>query len=295
MNPVAFTYDWGMVTDLARRNQARLCGKLGVEHILVSADIARKRRNVRKNVEAWLKRPDLGMVPLFMAGDKQFFYHANRLRKEMDIDLVLFCTCPLEVTHFKTGFCGVRTTSGGMYFNFPLARILRLAMYYARQYATNPGYWNSSFSDTLGAFVSAFFMVPNWLNLYDFVLWDEDTIARTLREEYDWETSPDTLSTWRIGDGTAAFYNYIYYKVAGFTEHDTFRSNQIREGFISREKAMELTTTENQPRWDSMMWYARTIGFDFAEAVKAINSIPPLYETSPETYRRKIPQASEAA
>src|SRR5689334_10937014 len=40
MHPVAFTYDWGMVTDLARRNQARLCGKLGVEHILRSADIA---------------------------------------------------------------------------------------------------------------------------------------------------------------------------------------------------------------------------------------------------------------
>ncbi|HYG44714.1 MAG TPA: hypothetical protein VEA17_17480, partial [Bordetella sp.] len=31
MTPLTFTYDWGMVTDLARRNQARLCGKLGVE------------------------------------------------------------------------------------------------------------------------------------------------------------------------------------------------------------------------------------------------------------------------
>ena len=39
LNPVAYTYDWGMVTDLARRNQMRMCGKLGVEHILVSADI----------------------------------------------------------------------------------------------------------------------------------------------------------------------------------------------------------------------------------------------------------------
>ena len=40
MHPVAFTYDWGMVTDLGRRNQARICGKLGVEHILRSANIA---------------------------------------------------------------------------------------------------------------------------------------------------------------------------------------------------------------------------------------------------------------
>lgn len=46
----------------------------------------------------------------------------------------------------------------------------------------------------------------------------------------------DTNTTWRIGDGTAAFYNYVYYTVAGFTEHDTFRSNQIREGQMTREE-----------------------------------------------------------
>ena len=73
MHPVAFTYDWGMVTDLARRNIARVCGKLGVEHVVVSADIARKRRFIRDNVSAWLRRPHLGAIPLFMAGDKQYF------------------------------------------------------------------------------------------------------------------------------------------------------------------------------------------------------------------------------
>ncbi len=42
LKPLAFSYDWGMITDLARRNQARLCAKLGVEHILISADIRKK-------------------------------------------------------------------------------------------------------------------------------------------------------------------------------------------------------------------------------------------------------------
>ena len=31
MNPVTYTYDWGMVTDLGRRNISRMCGELGVE------------------------------------------------------------------------------------------------------------------------------------------------------------------------------------------------------------------------------------------------------------------------
>jgi glucosamine--fructose-6-phosphate aminotransferase (isomerizing) len=62
LKPVAFSYDWGMVTDLGRRNQARMCHALGVEHIWISADIKAKRANIRRNVLAWMKRPRLGTV-----------------------------------------------------------------------------------------------------------------------------------------------------------------------------------------------------------------------------------------
>ena len=51
LHPITFTYDWGMVNDLARRNQARVVGKLGIEHIVISADIRTKRANIRKNLE----------------------------------------------------------------------------------------------------------------------------------------------------------------------------------------------------------------------------------------------------
>ena len=87
----------------------------------------------------------------------------------------------------------------------------------------------------------------------------------------------DTKSTWRIGDGTAAFYNYIYYTVAGFTEHDTFRSNQIREGQITRKKAIELVKEENLPRYPNLQWYLDTVGLDFKEVISVVNSIPRLY------------------
>ena len=65
---------------------------------------------------------------------------------------------------------------------------------------------------------------------------------------YDWEKAPDTSTTWRIGDGTAAFYNYVYHLVAGFSEHDTFRSNQIREGQITRVEALALIEPPEDPR-----------------------------------------------
>ena len=90
LNPVAFTYDWGMVTDIARRNIFRMCGELGVEHILVSADIRKKRLNVKKNIEAWLKKPEL-FISFIYGGDKQFYLHAHRLRKIWILNYLCLC------------------------------------------------------------------------------------------------------------------------------------------------------------------------------------------------------------
>ena len=111
-----------------------------MEHIWVSADIKQKRRNVRKNVEAWLKRPELGMVPLFMAGDKQFMYHANRLMKETDIRLMVYANNRYEQTDFKAGFCGVRPSARQHQSAGPAAvREATMAAYYAKNYLINPG------------------------------------------------------------------------------------------------------------------------------------------------------------
>lgn len=278
MNPIAYTYDWGMVTDLARRNQARLCGRLGVEHIWVSADIKAKRRNVRRNVEAWFRQPELGMVPLFMAGDKQFMWHANRLMKETGIRLMVYSTNQFERTDFKTGFCGVPPVSAGVRLNkMSAAAKLRLLAYYLKNYALNPGYINGSLSDTFTAFLSYYFVQQDFLYLFDYVQWDEEVINRVLVGEYEWELAHDTPTTWRIGDGTAPFYNYVYQTVAGFSEYETFRSNQIREGVITREAALALVETENKPRFDSIREYCGLIGIDFDVAMRRIEQIPKLY------------------
>ena len=278
MNPIAYTYDWGMVTDLARRNQARLCGKLGVEHIWVSADIKAKRKNVRRNVEAWFRRPELGMVPLFMAGDKQFMWHANRLMKETGIKLMVYSTNQYERTDFKTGFCGVAPASAGVRLNrmSSLAKA-KMVAYYLKNYLLNPGYINGSLSDTFTAFLSYYFVKQDFLYLFDYVNWDEQEINRTLIGEYDWELAKDTPTTWRIGDGTAPFYNYIYQTVAGFSEYETFRSNQIREGVITRDEALRLVEEENQPRIDSIREYCGLIGIDFDIAMRTIDNVPKLY------------------
>lgn len=278
LNPIAYTYDWGMVTDLARRNQSRLCGKLNIEHIVISADINRKRDNIRKNVSAWLKRPNLGTVPLFMAGDKQYFYYANQLGKFNNLEHIILCENMLETTNFKSGFCGIEPNFGTEHtYTLSLNQKFRLFSFYLKEFVLGPSFINTSLVDTFNAFLSYYFLSHNYLNLYDFIKWDETKVENTLIDNYDWELSPDTESTWRIGDGTAAFYNYIYFTVAGFSEIETFRSNQIREGMITRDEAFELIKKENYPRYESIKWYCDTINIDFRGAISTINKIPKTY------------------
>lgn len=278
MKPIAYTYDWGMVTDLGRRNISRMCAQLGVENIIVADDISLKRQNIRKNLKAWLKAPNLGMISILTAGDKHFFRHVETVKKQTGISLNLWGVNPLEVTHFKAGFLGIPP-------DFDETRVYMSSLNKQVEYQTlrfkamlkSLGYFNSSLWDTLsGEYYRSFAAKTDYYHIFDYWRWDEDVIDNTLINDYDWEKAPDTNTTWRIGDGTAALYNYIYYTVAGFTEHDTFRSNQIREGDITREEALALVEDENRPRYPNIKWYLDAVGMDFKEVISVINSIPKL-------------------
>lgn len=279
MNPIAYTYDWGMISDLGRRNQARVLQKLGVEQIVISADIAMKRRHIRKNILAWIKNPHLGMVPLFMQGDKQCEFYADRIIKEYDIPLMFYCRGnELEKEEFKTGHCGVRDADpGGVIHDLAWKNKLKLLGFYGLQYAKNPAYFNESIFDTAFAYFSTYVQPHKYVYLWHYLPWNEETIVRTLTKEYDWELSPETSTSWRIGDGTPAFYNYIYYQVQGFTENDSLRARQVREGILNRDRALELVFGENAPQYENLKWYFDTLELDGDAVLEVVDGMERLY------------------
>mgnify|MGYP000879998906 CR=1 FL=1 len=257
-----------------------MCSKLGVENIIIAADISLKRKNIRMNLEAWLKAPNLGMMALLTAGDKHFFRHVEDVKRQTGVQLNLWGVNPLEVTHFKTGFLNIKP-------DFEEVRVyshgaLKQVRYHLKRFRAmmdSPGYFNSSLWDTLsGEYYRSFTNKKDYYHVFDYWRWDEELVNSTLIKEYDWELAPDTKTTWRIGDGSAAFYNYVYNTVAGFTEHDTFRSNQIREGQITRVRALELVENENLPRYQNIRWYLDTLGMDFERVINIVNNIPKLYK-----------------
>jgi len=132
LDAVAFTYDWGVASDVAQRNQLRMCNKLGVEQILIKANLDRKRKNIKANLLAWLKKPDLGTIPVLTSVGQQFFYHANQVGKKLGRDLIVLCATPLEHTYFKAGFSGIKPSFAQS--NNHASDKVKLALNYFKKY-----------------------------------------------------------------------------------------------------------------------------------------------------------------
>ena len=142
----------------------------------------------------------------------------------------------------------------------------------------SPGYFNSSLWDTLsGEYYRSFLKKKDYFHIFDYLAWEERLVDQTLAM-YDWEKAPDTTTlTWRIGDGTAALYNYIYYTVAGSL--NTTRSEVTRsvKGKSRVQKHWCGSKMRIEPRYPNIKWYLDAIGMEFTEVISVINSIPRLY------------------
>ena len=116
---------------------------------------------------------------------------------------------PLEVTHFKTGFLGLAPEFAKQkVYNNGLFKQIHYHSLRVKEMLKSPGYFNSSIFDTLsGEYYRSFTKKNDYYHIYDYWQWNENIINSVL-DSYGWEKAPDTHTTWRIGDGTAAFYNY---------------------------------------------------------------------------------------
>lgn len=114
----------------------------------------------------------------------------------------------------------------------------------------------------------------DYFHTYDYYQVDEDEV-----EELVLESDADTM--WRIGDGIAPSYNFIYRNVERLAEYETFHSSQIREGMLTREEGLRLVERENQPRHPSLKRCTEIVDLDFASTIQTINRNPNSTTDSP--------------
>ena len=215
------------------------------------------------------------MVPILMAGDKEWQKQLFSAAKNKNTEYVVQFQSPYEHTYFKYGFAGVKplfsSTNKIESNSKKYLMTLQLGFYYLKNFLLNPKYLNSSILDSLKGFFSFYYKKEKILSLYEYKTYIEDEVNEYLQEQFLWECDPSTPTTWRIGDGTAPIYNYIYWLYAGFTENDFYRSNQIREGVIEREDALSRVEFENQPRLNMIKEYCELIDVDYDFVIERLD------------------------
>jgi asparagine synthetase B (glutamine-hydrolysing) len=276
-HPTAYTYDWGMVTTAARENMAKMCGILGVEHILVSPDIQKNRARVKHALIGWLGHPDIATVPILMAGDKPYFRFAKIISKERGDLPAVMADHHLETTGFKSMLAGAIPTqgsNGGVEYRLTRKSLVRMALRYAKSGVQNPTMARSILVEGAVGFFDYYLRKHTFVRPFMYTPWNESELEEILTTKYQWSKGNDpTLPAWRMGDATAPFYNLVYGLALGMTEHDALRSNQIRYGLKTRQEAFELLQSDNQVNILALAAYFATTGLDEKESLAALRSL----------------------
>ena len=281
--PVAYTYDWGMVTTAARENMSRMCGDLGVEHIVVSPDIRKNRTRIKRALIAWLKNPKLETIPILMAGDKPYFRWGRKVARERGNLPVLLADHPMETTGFKAMLAGANPSldhAQGSSYRLGLTNMTRMVFSYSSHAIQSPGLIPSLAKEGLTGFIDYYVRGhKDFLRPFSYIPWEEEKIERILRSEYEWSSGEDrSVTSWRMGDGTAPFYNLMYLIGLGMTEHDTLRSNQVRFGLMERSEAINRIRQDNSFNALGLASYFATVGIDLNWAGDHIQRFTRSYE-----------------
>jgi glucosamine--fructose-6-phosphate aminotransferase (isomerizing) len=270
---IAFTYDWPLVHSRARRNASRMVSVLEIEHVLRAPNSFQHLKFIRKVVNAISKHPDARVIPLLLAPDKFFFSEAEKVRAKYGADVIVFCAGnDLEFTAFKSGVAGAQTTRPEEMLEMSRLESVKFLFSLFSCYLQNPRLFLAGIRIPVLAFLTTYLFRPKIEYLFQYIDWDESQIEKVLAD-FGWEgpKNPSSRDSWRSGDGTVTFYNYLYFQLLGFNERTTHLSNKIRAGLISREDALKLEELNNSPDIEGLREYAAQIGFQLDEFLREFN------------------------
>ena len=275
LDPIAFTYDWGLTTDMARINQSIMCQKLNVEHIIRTDNMSQKRDYIRTNIEAWFNKPHPGLIPLFMAGDKKFLHFERNLKKELNIDYSFFGTgSGSENRPFYFLFAGASlhgSNDNGVMSEMKLDTKLKLLFFYGINFLKNPKLINKSLFNSGLAYYYSFFEKYNYISLFKYLKIKDEEKNKFLIDEFGLKNDEKYgEEIWRMGDGQSSFNNLLYSALCGFTEIDDQLSIAIRNNQYQRDKALSRVLKHNLPKKDMLQYFFDLIKIDSNKTLKKV-------------------------
>lgn len=226
LKPIAYSYDNGLMSNIAIQNIFNACSILRVKFEIKSSlshSIARKYF-----LKASIKRSPLHFLGTLCYGCPNAIWGgALQLAREQNIPMIISGETDIEDAKYKK----IQLESMHDSTIAKIGFLLRSPITYTIGHCTKKIFCQRYYSkETVMDSIST-------IRLFDYARYDENKVLAVLRDELDWES--DKHTPWRFDCSIHNVSLLMTYQLMGMTEWDDFCSVEIREGMMTRDKALE--------------------------------------------------------
>lgn len=248
IRPLAITVDNGFMPEEIRKNIDKAIRILGVDHVYVPQRATMK--SFSATLKAWQHHPDPATIGFLCNGCQGSIKKAViQAARDNNVSLVI-------------GGGGELVGSGGEpegSFAEPLLRLgskirnRRLALVWGalkrvlsnREYLFSPSVLASYMREAYYRYWVKYPKDLTVVGLFNYLDWDEDQIVSTIHHRLGWTKPSCWNTTWRADCKVHWVKEFLYKETLGFTKNDELLSGMVREGMISRDKAISRLATVN--------------------------------------------------
>lgn len=250
MKALAVNYENPFTDIQATKNIRNMIKVLGVNLVTFRHKSHIHESCFKNNLIAWFKNPSPAMVPMMCIGCKIIWKKIITIARRYNISLIINGGNPYEYTSFKKELLNVSQEEGlsstyvknirGLilesvknlsYLKPQYVPVLLKGYLFANQYSIGTKLYGKGIEK---------------VDLFHYIEWNEQEIISRITEELQWDYPHDLHSTWRFDCKIGHLKDFMYTKTLHMTEKDDFYAKLVREGLITRKKALERLCTENK-------------------------------------------------
>ena len=250
MKTLAVNYENPYTENQARLNIRNTTRLLGVPLYSFRHRSTIHESLLKNNIINWFRKPSPAMVPMMCIGCKIIWKPILEIARRYGISLIICGGNPYEYTSYKKE-------------SLDVSRDVNLSAYYikylpglVKESLKNLSYIKPQYVPSLlkgYLFANQYAIGPRMfapdieiLDLFHFIKWNEKDVISRIRSELKWDYPHELKSSWRFDCKIAHLKDYMYMKTIGMTEKDDFYAKMVREGMISRKKALNRLANENR-------------------------------------------------
>ena len=246
LNIIALTVDNGNVPIETQSNIMNITKQLNIKLVTKKYDYLEKC--FKHHLKSWTHKPSAAMVSALCVGCRLGLARGKyETLLENKTPVFISGGTPFEGKHYKTNIMRIPAKNKAKY-SLILGYIYQVLL--NRMWITNPyslGIQIKEFAAFYGKMYDKKLSKKGYVTIspyWSYIKWEEEKIIDTIENKLGWKRNKQTGSTWRGDCDIALLKLYLYKKLLGFNDKDDSLSDLIRDGQVSRYKALQRLESE---------------------------------------------------